>query len=37
MREGHDIARAVRNAVRRADASVVEVIVHVEPAGPPAD
>ena len=33
VREGHDIAVAVRHAVRQADAKVVEVIVHVEPAG----
>ncbi len=29
---GHEIASAVRRRVREADASVVEVIVHVEPA-----
>ena len=32
VREGHDIATAVKERVRRADADVVEVIVHVEPA-----
>ncbi|HAU39300.1 MAG TPA: cation-efflux pump [Phycisphaerales bacterium] len=38
VHEGHDIASAVRDAVQRADANVVKVIVHVEPAaGPLAD
>ena len=32
VREGHDIATEVRNKVMEADRSVVEVIVHVEPA-----
>jgi cation diffusion facilitator family transporter len=36
VRQGHDIASAVRDEVQRADPHVVEVIVHVEPAeGPP--
>jgi cation diffusion facilitator family transporter len=32
VREGHDIASAVRSEVQKADPKVVEVIVHVEPA-----
>ena len=32
VREGHDIATAVKDQVRRADEDVVEVIVHIEPA-----
>ncbi|MBS3733947.1 MAG: cation transporter [Phycisphaerae bacterium] len=32
--EGHDIASEVRRQVRKADGSVAEVIVHVEPAEP---
>jgi divalent metal cation (Fe/Co/Zn/Cd) transporter len=35
VREGHDIASAVRSEVRKADPKVVEVIVHVEPADEP--
>ena len=37
VRQGHDIATAVRDQVRQADPQVIEVIVHVEPkqADPP--
>jgi divalent metal cation (Fe/Co/Zn/Cd) transporter len=31
VREGHDIARAVRRRVMEADPAVFEVVVHVEP------
>lgn len=33
VRRGHDIATEVRRKVMKADAGVVEVIVHIEPAG----
>lgn len=33
VREGHRIAHAVKDAVRRADPTVADVLVHVEPAG----
>ncbi len=35
VREGHDIAKAVRKRIVEADPSVVQVIVHVEPAEAP--
>jgi len=31
VREGHDVATAVEESVRRADPDVIEVVVHVEP------
>ena len=38
VREGHDVATAVRQKVVQADPNVVEVIVHIEPTeGPPRD
>jgi len=32
VREGHEIAHAVKDAIRNADPSVVDVLVHIEPA-----
>jgi cation diffusion facilitator family transporter len=37
VRQGHDIARQVRQRICQADASVAEVIVHVEPYDPARD
>ena len=31
VREGHDIASAVEESVQRADANIVEAVVHIEP------
>ena len=31
VHEGHEIAEAVEDAVKQADPSVIEVIVHIEP------
>ena len=39
VRQGHDIATAVEDSVRRVDPNVVGVVVHIEPdesAGPAA-
>jgi len=35
VREGHDVASAVEESVRRADPNVLGVVVHVEPWEPP--
>lgn len=37
VREGHDIATAVKRAVMEADANIVEAIVHVEPTDRPGE
>lgn len=34
VRDGHDIAHGVKNEVRRADAAIADVLVHIEPAEP---
>ena len=33
VREGHDIAHAVKDAIRATDARIADVLVHIEPAG----
>ena len=33
VRDGHTIAHAVKDAVRAAEPAVVDVLVHIEPAG----
>jgi divalent metal cation (Fe/Co/Zn/Cd) transporter len=33
VRDGHEIAHEVKAAIQRADPRVVDVLVHVEPAG----
>jgi len=32
VRHGHDIARNVRDAIRRSNPSVADVLVHIEPS-----
>jgi divalent metal cation (Fe/Co/Zn/Cd) transporter len=32
VREGHDIAHQVKDAIRQTDARIADVLVHVEPA-----
>ena len=34
VREGHDIAHAVKDAIRQTDPRIADVLVHIEPAGP---
>jgi cation diffusion facilitator family transporter len=33
VREGHDIAHAVKAAIQRSDTRIADVLVHIEPAG----
>jgi cation diffusion facilitator family transporter len=36
VRDGHDIAHQVKDAIKQTDSRIVDVLVHVEPAGPTA-
>jgi divalent metal cation (Fe/Co/Zn/Cd) transporter len=33
VRDGHDIAHQVKDAIKRTDPRIADVLVHVEPAG----
>ena len=33
VREGHDIAHLVKDAIKQSEARIADVLVHVEPAG----
>jgi divalent metal cation (Fe/Co/Zn/Cd) transporter len=33
VRDGHDIAHLVKDAIKQTDARIADVLVHVEPAG----
>ena len=34
VRAGHDLAHEVKDAIRRADPRIADVLVHIEPAAP---
>jgi len=33
VREGHDIAHLVKDAIKQTDSRIADVLVHIEPAG----